>query len=83
ERKNREYRLHLTFHGDLTKPELMKVNDSLEAKFPGRGSGEYHKMKYSTGGFSKGDKAAFFMFGIVGVLVKRFIQRLGRIFRRR
>ncbi|UCF08522.1 MAG: hypothetical protein JSW28_02200, partial [Thermoplasmata archaeon] len=57
ERKNREYRLHITFHGDLTKKELMKVNSSLETKFPGRGSGEYHKMKYSTGGFSKGDKA--------------------------
>ena len=83
ERGNKEYRLHISFQGDLTKKELMKINNSLEAKFPTRESEKYKKLKYSTGGFTKGDKAAFFGFGIVGVIVKRFLQKIGKSFQRK
>ncbi|MHA2306496.1 MAG: hypothetical protein ACXACU_14015 [Candidatus Hodarchaeales archaeon] len=83
ERGNKEYRLRISFQGDLTKKELMKINNSLEAKFPSKESGSYKKLRYSTGGFTKGDKAALLGFGIVGVIVKRFLQKIGKFFRKK
>ena len=62
--------------------ELMKINNSLEAKFPSKESGSYKKLRYSAGGFTKGDKLAFLGFGIVGVIIKRALQKIGRLFRK-
>lgn len=78
EKQKNEYRLNISFNGDIKKSELMSIMNSLEKKFPKKDSAGYRQLKYSSGSFSGSDKATLLLLGPGSVMIKRSLEKVGK-----